>query len=373
MPANLIFYKTGQLSCIDSSVSSSSDDEIIITEPFWTITEDGYFDGVANNAETADTASVANKLGTSTLGGATKPIYLLSGKATACSDLMPKSGGTFSGAVTFNSTVTCNSTLKCGEYIKSSKSQYSSVTSYIDMAATSTQSGVSGAICIRNSNGIHIQGNIVVIEGNTSTPAAYETGYHTTETGNMCVRGKFLCKNVIGSSYMYNNDKVTSAANVYVTSNGWLRRSTSSARYKLDIKEIEEDEKYPYKILNLKPKQWFDKTAVEKYSQWLEGKIPKDELDDYSIDSYYGLIAEDVEKVGLNKFCFYGYDNARNLKTVEGIQYDRLPILFIPILNDCIDCFKAILPTVKENIKDKKTLDKIASLEDKFNSIGLSS
>ena len=191
------------------------------------------------------------------------------------------------------------------------------------MAATSNQSGVSGAICIRNSNGIHIQGNIVVIEGNTSTPAAYESGYHTTETGNMCVRGKFLCKNVIGSSYMYNHDTVSGGANVYVTSNGWLRRATSSAKYKLD--------------------------------------------------SYYGLIAEDVEKVGLNKFCFYGYDNARNLKIIEGIQYDRLPILFIPILNDCIDCFKAILPTVKENIKDKETLDKIASLEDKFNSIGLSS
>lgn len=357
-----MFYRSGSL----GSKKFATENEMIQEgdEFFWRIDYKGNFTGTAHQA---------NLLGSSTIGGSTKPIYLLNGKATACSDLMPKIGGTFSGAVTFSSTVTCSSTLKCGEYIKSSKSAYSGVTSYIDMAATSTQSGVSGAICIRNSNGIHIQGNIVVIEGNTSTPAAYESGYHTTETGNMCVRGKFLCKNAIGSSYMYNNDKVTNAANVYVTSNGWLRRSTSSARYKLDIKEIEEDEKYPYKILNLKPKQWFDKTAVEKYSQWLEGKIKKDELDDYSIDSYYGLIAEDVEKVGLNKFCFYGYDNARNLKTVEGIQYDRLPILFIPILNDCIDCFKAILPTVKENIKDKETLDKIASLEDKFNSIGLSS
>lgn len=357
-----MFYRSGSL----GSKKFATDNEMIQEgdEFFWKIDYNGNFTGTAHQA---------NRLGSLTVGGITKPIYLNAGKATVCSDLMPKSGGTFSGAVVFSSTVTCKSTLKCGEYIKSSKSAYSHITSYIDMAATSTQSGVSGAICIRNSSGIHIQGNIVVIEGNTSTPAAYEAGYHTTETGNMCVRGKFLCKNVIGSSYMYNHDTVSSGANVYVTSNGWLRRATSSAKYKLDIKEIEEDEKYPYKILNLKPKQWFDKNSIEKYSQWLEGKIKKDELDDCSIDSYYGLIAEDVEKVGLNKFCFYGYDNARNLKTIEGIQYDRLPILFIPILNDCIDCFKAILPTVKENIKDKETLDKIASLEDKFNSIGLSS
>lgn len=351
-----MFYRSGSL----GSKKFATENELIQEgdEFFWKIDYKGNFTGTAHQA---------NLLGSSTLGGSTKPIYLKAGKATVCSDLMPKSGGTFSGVVT------CNSTLKCGEYIKSSKSAFSHITSYIDMGATASSAHLNGSICIRNSVALHLQSTVIVSEGNTSTAAEPINGYHFTETGNMYVKGKFKTENAICSSYMYNHETVSGGANVYVTSNGWLRRATSSAKYKLDIKEIEEDEKYPYKILNLKLKQWFDKNSIEKYSQWLEGKIKKDELDDCSIDSYYGLIAEDVEKIGLNKFCFYGYDNARNLKTVEGIQYDRLPILFIPILNDCIDCFKAILPTVKENIKDKETLDKIASLEDKFNSIGLSS
>lgn len=360
----LVFYKIGYLSCERTTNINGTDVDSVL----WEIDDEGNFDGTANRAIL---------LGSSTLGNSTKPIYLSEGKATVCSDLMPKSGGTFTGAVTCNSTLTCsgsvicNSTLRCGEYIKSSKSAFANMTSYIDMGASSSDSAMNGGICVRNSVALHLQSTIIVSEGNTSTPAAREGSYHFTETGSMCVRGNFLCKKVIGSSYMYSNDTVTGSANVYVTSNGWLRRTTSSAKYKLNIKEIEEDEKYPYRILNLKPKQWFDKNGIEKYSQWLEGKIKKEELDDYSIDSVYGLIAEDVEKVGLNKFCFYGYDNARNIKTVEGIQYDRLSILFIPILKDCVDCFKAILPTVKENIKDEETLNQIALLESKFNSVGL--
>lgn len=352
----LVYYNTGVLAS-QNEFSGVGITSAVTT--LWKIDEGGNFNGTARVAEMART------LGSSTLGSSTKPIYLSEGTATVCSDLMPKSGGTFTGAVT------CNTTLKCGEYIKSSKTAFSNVTSYIDMGASSSDTAMNGGICIRNSIALHLQSTIIVSEGNTSTPAAREGSYHFTETGSMCVRGNFLCKKVIGSSYMYSNDTVTGGANVYVTSNGWLRRTTSSAKYKLDIKEIEEDEKYPYRILNLKPKQWFDKNGIEKYSQWLEGKIKKEELDDYSIDSVYGLIAEDVEKVGLNKFCFYGYDNTHNTKTVEGIQYDRLSILFIPILKDCVDCFKAILPTVKEAIKDEETLNQIASLEDKFNSVGL--
>lgn len=128
-----MFYRSGSL----GSKKFATENEMIQEgdEFFWKIDYKGNFTGTAHQA---------NRLGSLTVGGITKPIYLNAGKATVCSDLMPKSGGTFSGVVT------CNSTLKCGEYIKSSKSAFSHITSYIDMGATASSAHLNGSICIRN-------------------------------------------------------------------------------------------------------------------------------------------------------------------------------------------------------------------------------
>ena len=173
------------------------------------------------------------------------------------------------------------------------------------------------------------------------------------------------------------NATASNSANMYINGNGFVYHATSASKYKLDIKPIEEDDSYPYKVLNLQPKQWFDKGETERYAELLSKEYSEEEVDEEfkqeaeggSLDSYYGLIAEDLEAAGLNKFCSYGKEDKDGKKEVEGIMYDRIPILMIPILKDIVTLLKEIVPLIKDSIKDKESLSKVSSIIDRMNSI----
>ena len=173
------------------------------------------------------------------------------------------------------------------------------------------------------------------------------------------------------------NTTSSSTANLHIDSNGLIRRIGSASKYKLDIKPLEEDSSYPYKLLNLQPKQWFDKGETERYAELLSKEYNGEEMDEESrvvaensnIDSYYGLIAEDLEATGLEKFCYYGKENTDGKKEVEGIMYDRIPILMIPILKDLVEYVKTTYPLIKDSIKDKDAASKVSSIIDRMNSI----
>ena len=169
----------------------------------------------------------------------------------------------------------------------------------------------------------------------------------------------------------------SSTANMHIAGDGSVRRIGSASKYKLDIKPLEEDNSYPYKLLNLQPKQWFDKGDTERYAELLSKEYSGEDIDEEfrrvaeggSLDSYYGLIAEDLETTGLNKFCTYGKENKDGKKEVEGIMYDRIPILMIPILKDLVEYVKTTYPLIKDSIKDKDSLSKVSSIIDRMNSI----
>lgn len=173
------------------------------------------------------------------------------------------------------------------------------------------------------------------------------------------------------------NTTSSSTANLHIDSNGLIRRIGSASKYKLDIKPLEEDSSYPYKLLNLQPKQWFDKGETERYAELLSKEYNGEEMDEESrvvaensnIDSYYGLIAEDLEATGLEKFCSYGKENTDGKKEVEGIMYDRIPVLMIPILKDLVEYVKFTYPLIKDSIKDKDAASKVSSIIDRMNSI----
>ncbi|MDO5293307.1 MAG: hypothetical protein Q4F05_11205 [bacterium] len=122
------------------------------------------------------------------------------------------------------------------------------------------------------------------------------------------------------------NRTFSGGGTVTISSAGTLGRISSASKYKLAIGELQEDKDYVYRILKLKPKQWFDKYSCETYSKILNGEIDEIEAG-CGIDSIYGLIAEDLVEAGLEKFCLYNKDGG-----LEGIQYERLPILLIPIV-----------------------------------------
>ncbi len=188
----------------------------------------------------------------------------------------------------------------------------------------------------------------------------------------------------VASEFIYNRTYGDSP-NMFITSNGVIGRSTSASKYKINISEIDLSNGYAERIFNLKPKKWFDKASVESYAESLTRIYPPidyngDESDLQFIDSIYGLIAEDLIAAGLEKYVTYAY-KADGSKEVEGIKYDRLWTLLIPIskrhdddilmIKNDVDDIKSETSLLKEEIEALReeleaSKEKINYLEEKL-------
>ncbi|MBK0040278.1 MULTISPECIES: phage tail spike protein [unclassified Leuconostoc] len=103
------------------------------------------------------------------------------------------------------------------------------------------------------------------------------------------------------------------SANVYIASDGSLYRASSAKKYKQDIKHNVplSDSK---KLLEIPLSTWIDKRQYREKN---------DET------RYFGMIAEDLRDAGLEYLVQYGEDNE-----VEGINYDRVALLLIPLVKE---------------------------------------
>ncbi|MDW4066468.1 phage tail spike protein [Staphylococcus saprophyticus] len=121
-------------------------------------------------------------------------------------------------------------------------------------------------------------------------------------------------------------------ANMVITEEGTLGRSTSASKYKLSIENqfIDPSEQLAHSknILNLDVKSWFDKAESEIVSKECE-KGCRISDDAFKLKRHVGLIAEDVESVGLSEYVDYNTEGG-----VESIQYDRLWVHLIPIIKE---------------------------------------
>lgn len=122
------------------------------------------------------------------------------------------------------------------------------------------------------------------------------------------------------------NRTTTNSANMRIgASNGLFTRSTSTRKYKIAIEDIKTD---PYKLFNVRPRDWYDKTNTEDYCDYLNGY--ETDLNDIEyLRRIPGLLAEEVEEAGLEQFVEYDTDGE-----VIGVMYDRLWTLLIPIIKD---------------------------------------
>ncbi|MCT4379972.1 phage tail protein [Leuconostoc pseudomesenteroides] len=103
------------------------------------------------------------------------------------------------------------------------------------------------------------------------------------------------------------------SANVIVAADGALVRSSSARKYKLDIKNnIKIDDSL--KLIDVPLSTWVDKHEHEENG---------------SNERYFGMIAEDLRDAGLEYLVQYGEDNE-----VEGINYDRVALLLIPLVKE---------------------------------------
>lgn len=117
------------------------------------------------------------------------------------------------------------------------------------------------------------------------------------------------------------------SANMVINTDGSFGRATSASKYKLNISEIENVDELAYNLLTIRPKRWNDKKETEEIANELSiGE--KEVRDTLYLRQYHGLIAEDLRAAGLD--AYISYDNKTG--EIEGIEYDKLWTLLIPIV-----------------------------------------
>lgn len=131
---------------------------------------------------------------------------------------------------------------------------------------------------------------------------------------------------MVQSSTIYSRTTST-GANMHVASNGIIHRVSSSLKYKTGVEAVE-GLALSEKVLELQPKTWIDKT--QSYHKLLNdmGMGHFEGVPDV-LPRHVGLIAEDLVEVGLEGFVIRDENGV-----LEGIQYDRLWTLLIPIIKD---------------------------------------
>ena len=162
----------------------------------------------------------------------------------------------------------------------------------------------------------------------------------------------------VWSMGIYRRTGTASSNMLRVTTAGTLERTSSSERYKLNINRgLDLD--FAERILKVKPASWFDRNCAETYASIMtnsmdeSGNVDWEQVDEVAREEVEpiirigGVIAEDVEKAGLGMYVSYGLDG----KTVEGVQYDRLWTLLIPIVKEQ----KAKIEKQEARIQDLET------------------
>lgn len=121
----------------------------------------------------------------------------------------------------------------------------------------------------------------------------------------------------------------SNGANVFVSPDGALLRSSSSSKYKLDI-EYEQQADTANKLLTIDPATWHDKFESEQLDKFHEIGVDPERTIDMSNRRYYGIIAEDLVKAGLEHLV------SRNVETgeVDGVEYSKIGLALIPIIRD---------------------------------------
>lgn len=118
---------------------------------------------------------------------------------------------------------------------------------------------------------------------------------------------------VVASNAIYNRT-YSGAANMLITPEGVLGRSTSALKYKDDVRTANDVMSKAKKVIQLQPKSWLDKGEL---------------ADGVATKRHYGFIADEFDALGLSEVVIYG-DHGQ----VESLAYDRISMYHNVILKD---------------------------------------
>lgn len=118
---------------------------------------------------------------------------------------------------------------------------------------------------------------------------------------------------VVASNAIYNRT-YSGAANMIITPEGVLGRSTSALKYKDDVRTANDVMSKAKKVIQLQPKSWLDKGEL---------------ADGVATKRHYGFIADEFDALGLSEVVIYG-DHGQ----VESLAYDRISMYHNVILKE---------------------------------------
>ncbi|WP_165850461.1 hypothetical protein [Lactiplantibacillus plantarum] len=142
-------------------------------------------------------------------------------------------------------------------------------------------------------------------------------------------------KNItVMADYIYLNSphSTSHGANAYLAPDGALVPSNSAAKYKTDIVRTFETQ-LGDKLLEVPVAHWKDKEEVLTKTLDPDAKTP---------ETYFGMIADDLDDAGLNELVEYDDKGA-----VRGIQYDRVALALIPLIRNYRDRITELETKVK--------------------------
>ncbi len=147
---------------------------------------------------------------------------------------------------------------------------------------------------------------IEVLAGTNSSDSAFSVR-SASDAAYFRVRGDGY---IYLNSITYNSTTATSA-NMYLFGGYDIGRSTSSARYKTEIEDIEDE--YANNIFKMKPK-WYRSLCEKDNKDW----------------SHFGFIAEEMAEI--EPRLVHWFEEEDGTFRADGVQYDRITALLVKIV-----------------------------------------
>lgn len=148
------------------------------------------------------------------------------------------------------------------------------------------------------------------------------------------------------------------AANMYMAADGHVYRSTSTARYKTDIRDLEVNSDA---VLQLRPRSWLPGAIPRTCPDWVHSQHGEDQvcpaeqgpkMPDPDARRQVGFVAEELVSLGLDDFVEFN-----EAGQPEAIYYDRLTAALVPLVQRQQDQIDALTEQVKA------LADRVAALE----------
>lgn len=188
--------------------------------------------------------------------------------------------------------------------------------------------------------------------GGTQTPNVYSYPNLNLESKNQSVVLIAGGKNILqarenGYLYLLNRHSGSGGVSVQMANDGAFFMQSSATKYKEDI-QYDGSTLVGDKLLTLDPVTWQDKDEYKQRKLYRETGIEPTHQIHMTDKRYYGLIAEDLVKAGLEEFVVRDEVTGE----VNGLEYDKVAISLIPVVREQRDAINELRLEV-ERLKQK--------------------